>query len=194
MPSKLFKYRRGFKTECEKYSNLYRKRLGLKSFNPLPAADLATYLEIKIICPSNIPGMNGSLLKKIQVKDDWSAITIQTETGIVIIHNDCHSKARQESDIMHELAHVICQHPFDGIKINHAGNINLRSYVEEYEKEAEWLGATLQLSREALIWALKRKMDYQKIMEHFSASEQMIRFRLNTSGVLYQYRYFDPFN
>ena len=189
-----FKFKRGFKSESEKKALFYRKKLDLKKYDPLPSDRLAHHLRVKIIFPSNIPGMNAKLLSRVQSKNEWSAVTIQTETGNVIIHNDKHSLARQESDIMHELAHLICKHPFDALKIDQAGNICLRSYIEEYEKEAEWLGGCLQLNRESLLWSLSKRMDVNSISRHFCASKVMVTFRLNMTVVLRQYPYFDPFS
>mgnify|MGYP001465286761 CR=1 FL=1 len=188
-----FKFRRGFKSDAEKKSTFYRNALKLNSHSPLPAKQLAEYLKIEVISPSKIIGMTDHLLNNINHSKEWSAVTIQIdEINLLLIHNEKNSLYRQESDIMHELAHVISGHAFDGIQLNES-SIILRNYNKSIEKEAEWLGACLQLNRESLLWALRKRMDINAISEHFCASKDMVTFRLNATGVTRQYPYFNPF-
>lgn len=57
------------------------------------------------------------------------------------------------------------------------------------EAEAEFLGAALQISKACLFWALKRNMTHAQIATHFNASEDMVKYRINASGVAKQ-RYY----
>jgi Zn-dependent peptidase ImmA (M78 family) len=90
---------------------------------------------------------------------------------------------------MHELAHNICGHETSKSQQINGLGLLLREYNEEQEKEAEWLGSCLQLPRKALVWALNKKMSYEEISEYFQASEDMVRFRINTTGVKKQISY-----
>jgi len=101
----------------------------------------------------------------------------------IIIHNNKNSKYRQESDLMHELAHVICEHETPDNRRIDGFEILLRNYNEQQEKEAEWLGGCLQLPRDALVWHIKRNLSVKEIAEVFSASQTMVRFRINSTGV-----------
>ena len=84
---------------------------------------------------------------------------------------------------MHEIAHVVCNHETPDTSRIDGVDILLRSYNEQQEKEAEWLGGCLQLPREALLWHIKKNHSVKEIAEHFTASEKMVKFRINTTGV-----------
>lgn len=182
--SRDYKFKRGFKTESENKAVLYRNYLSLSAMDPLPAKKLAEHLGIKVLTPHDVLTENHEMLDHLINSEKWSALTLPCKSGErVIIHNSRHSKARQESNIMHEIAHIICEHK---APINNIG-IVLREYNEEQEKEAEWLGGCLQLPREALIWASERKMNNDEIAAFFNASNDMVRFRLNKTGVKFQF-------
>lgn len=180
--------KRGFKAGAEKTSLDFRNRLGLKEYDPLSATKLAEYLKINIIVPSNIPGMPEKLLDLLlgEGKDCWSgAIFIKNEQKYVIL-NPTHSPARQESTLMHEIAHDICGHELKELETAFQGCvIPLRNYDHKQEEEAECLGSCLQLSQKALFYHFHiRKRTASQIAQLFNASKQMVDYRLRISGVL----------
>jgi len=151
-------FRKGFKTEAEKMALFYREQLNIKPIEPLSANLLADFLNLKLVTPLEIPGLGSQYLSTLNQSDKWSALTMVCLSGIkIVIYNPNHSKARQESDIMHEVAHVICKHTTPKNSYLDGVNIPLRYYNEIQENEAEWLGACLQLPRDALLWALRKK-------------------------------------
>ena len=79
---------------------------------------------------------------------------------------------------MHEIAHIICKHaaPNSGI------NGFLRSYDEAQEEEARYMGGCLQIPREGLLWALRRRMTKEQIAKHFLSSVDLVRYRQNVTG------------
>jgi len=173
----------GFKAKSERLSESLRKDLGLSPTNPLLAEDLAEKLEINIFtlkdfaAPSEI-----SIIRKSPYS--FSALTLKNHQGkTVILHNEYHSKGRQQSNLMHELAHILCKHPLPEPEHLNGFPFPLRSYNQNHEKEAETLGGILQVTRKGLLWALNKKMSEADIAEYFTATKDMIRFRLNTSGV-----------
>jgi Zn-dependent peptidase ImmA (M78 family) len=181
---KAFKFTTGFKSDSEKISLDYRKDLGLKFHDPLPASLLSKHLRIKVLSPHDVFGNDSPMIEVLLSSKEWSALTMTAKSGerLIILHN-AHSVARQESDIMHELAHVICKHETgEKARINGA-EILLRKYDERQEREAEWLGGCLQIPREALVWHLARNYDIKRIASVFSASQQMVQFRMNYTGV-----------
>jgi hypothetical protein len=187
MPSKSL-LRRGFKAESERLSEKYRAELGLSKFAPLNAFALADHLEIPVFTVSDVfPQVPNSPADILNDTAKFSAMWMPNEEGDkVIIHNDNHSEKRQQSNIMHELAHIIQKHeiPLEAAKLCHI--YNLHYYNKEHEQEAKYLGACLQITRSGLQWALKENLTEVEISDYYKASVDMVRFRLNTSGVLIQ--------
>jgi Zn-dependent peptidase ImmA (M78 family) len=177
----------GFKTRAEKLALNYRKDLQLMPKDPLCGFKLAEHLNIEVYTAPNFI-KDTALLKNIlgTTKKDsgWSALTMLTEKGNkIIIHNHLHAPPRQQSNLMHELAHIICEHRPIESKSNDHLSLLMRQYNPQHEEEAAYLGSALQIPREGLLWALKEKMKKSDIAMHFKASEQMVTFRINSTGV-----------
>ena len=185
--------KRGFKAEAERISNNFRKELGLETHSPLCAFELAKHLEIEVISPKILglddKGLN-VLMGNSGKSSGWSALTMKNvDDKKLIIHNTRASDARQQSDIMHELAHIICKHEII-VPNGHILPDYMRYYDKSQEAEAEYLGSCLQLSRECLVWALtKGNMSKEEITSNYTASKQMVNFRINTTGINKQLQY-----
>lgn len=177
--------RHGFKTWAEKTATEYRRRVGLAPFSPLSALRLATTLGVFVIGPADVPGLSNDMIESLlgEGQDVWSAVTIIAGERTIIVHNTAHGDTRRESDLMHELAHLICKHK--PTRIEPVGKFPwaLRTFDPDQEKEAEWLGGCLQIPRDAILFLAKRGYDNTSIAEHFGASEDMARFRRNMTGV-----------
>ncbi len=177
--------RHGFKTWAENQAIEQRCNLGLAADAPLPATQLASYLGITIIGPEQIPGISPGHLECLLQRDrfSWSAITVNVNKYTFIIHNTGHTETRQESNLMHEMAHIICKHA--SARLIRIGELPflLREYDPGQEEEASWLGACLQLPRPALWWAVKHRMTQVEMMQYFHASDDLIRFRRQVTGV-----------
>ena len=176
---------RGFKAWAERKAISFRRELRIPWLAPLGAATLAKYLGVLIVEPDAIPGMGIELLHRLEGEFGycWSAVTITTEQLTMIVCNPTHSERRRESDIMHELAHLICGHAPVRIQTIANGAFRLRSFSEGAEEEAAWLGSVLQIPRSALLTLSRRGYTVDALAEHFHASEQMVRFRRNITGV-----------
>ncbi|MCB9179566.1 MAG: ImmA/IrrE family metallo-endopeptidase [Flavobacteriales bacterium] len=176
---------RGFKAEAERIAVRYREELQLSKFAPLDAFRLAAHLEVVVIPVStlNLPPeclgyLHGTTLNKAQ----WFAMTMIGEDGSKrVIHNDSVAPTRQQSDIMHELSHIICKHEHAGE--DYSFGFPVRKYNAGHEAQAECLGATLQLPKPALLWQTKEGRTPEEIAEYYTASPAMVRRRLGESGV-----------
>ncbi|SKB64047.1 ImmA/IrrE family metallo-endopeptidase [Daejeonella lutea] len=182
--------KRGFKAKADRISSGYRTNLGLADYSPLCAFALAEHLSIPVFKASEFFTQSDQLLR-MQAEDfGWSALTMKTLSGkTIIIHNPYSSIARQQSDVMHELAHIICEHSFETSEVGFSIPIGMRTFNEVYEEEAKCLGACLQITRSGLLWGLKKNMSNLQLANHFNASVEMVNYRIRMTGVLKQLSY-----
>ena len=184
----------GFKASCERKAVALREAINKESHEMLCAFELAKHLDIDVFSATEFITSADEIevLKGENNKgnSEWHALTMTTKIGNqIIIHNTFNSDARQQSDVMHELAHIILGHK----RVNKDHNViiplGLRDFDEVQEEEAKILGGILQLPRECLVWAKTKKMSNQAIADFYKASIEMVKFRLNTSGVNRQFSY-----
>ena len=179
--------KRGFKANAERLAKQYRIELNIHPCAALCAFKLAEHLQIAVYEASNIltsqehvnllSGANGE-------ECEWSALTMVTAVGNrIIIHNPFHSETRQQSNIMHELAHIICKHERSQKEYDFEIPFGMREFDEVQEEEAKCLGSTLQLPTPCLLWANKRAMKKEEIAVHFNASNDMVNYRMNMTGI-----------
>lgn len=181
-------FQRGFKTRAEKLGISVRKDLNLAEYDPLDAFSLAEHFDISILsidqifadCPTH------SAFKTLKSKDGFNAVLMTNYVGEkIIIHNTNQSAKRQQSNLMHELAHLILKHDVNTESVRIAQQYGLKYVDTLHENEAKYLGGCLQISRPALLWAVKSMNEIQ-MSEYYSASIEMVKYRLRVSGVLKQ--------
>ena len=181
---------RGFKSNAEKTAIALRGELGLSAFDPLCGFKLAEHLNVKIFTPSEIFPPETVIDDLVGPDKGWSALTMKTGgDSTIIIHNHTHAPQRQQSNIMHELAHIICRHKQPEKHRDIELPFFMREFDPKQEEEANYLGSTLQITREGLLWALKKRMELTQIAEHYNASPSMVTLRINSTGVKRQLGY-----
>lgn len=175
-------FKRGFKTKAEELAIYYREKLRLSPFKPLCAFKLASYMEIPVFSVEDAFQGN-ELNPHFALMNDTSkfnALWMPNEDGDkIIIHNQNHSSQRQQSNLMHELSHIILEHsiPEDIGKICH--KFNLHYYSKQHELEARFLGACLQITTPSIRWVIKEKWTEDEISHYYNASLEMVRYRIN---------------
>lgn len=192
LPQNKIKYKRGFKKWTDEKVIEIRKELGLYASSPLCAFQLCNHLNIPILEPSDVQGMSQEHLDVLLNSgvSDWSAATIPLPNEkFIIIHNPNHSEGRQQSNLMHELAHIICKHKVSQSKLQTGLTGFLRNLDEQQENEAEWFGSCLQLPRPALLYSLKKNMTIDNMASHYNCSTEMVQYRINITGVKRQLAY-----
>src|SRR5712692_11293594 len=163
--------RRGFKAHAEREALAYREMCGVGTHDRLYATVLADFFGLDLIRPQDILGMTDEVLEALRKdSDSWSALTLPSSTGGRLIYNPFHAPTRQESDIFHEVAHVICGHEPAMIVVLPRSGLPLRGYDVQQEEEARWLGGCLQIPREALIACVAGRMAVTEIASKFGAS------------------------
>ena len=184
-------YRYGFQAQAERFSEEYRAKLGISKFSPLDAFALAEYLNVPILSVDEFQGeISDEQLAKLRDTSQFSAMWMPNSEGVkLIVHNDYHSAKRQQSNLMHELAHIILKHQISEEAAKLCFLYGLHYFNAEQENEAKFLGACLQITRPGLLWALKKEYTIEQISDYFNASIEMVQFRLNKSGVNKQRSY-----
>lgn len=176
--------RHGFKAESERKSLEFRERLTLRQDDFLPPRELAQLLSVSVHDISEYPG-DASPLCRSEAK--WSAFTIRNIRGQrLIVFNSHHSEGRQNSDLMHELAHIICDHQEPAVQKAIPIPSILRNYDPIAEAEATYLGGCLHIPRKALLSCLKERMSETQIAEKYAASLEMVRYRIRITGAKIQ--------
>jgi Zn-dependent peptidase ImmA (M78 family) len=191
-------YRRGFKTEATAIATEVRSELGLGLFDPLDPYALADHLAIPILGLSVLAAEAPQIGHLLTVEPDvFSAVTVFAGTRRTIVHNDGHSRARQNSNLCHELSHGLLQHPptpalDDRHELSHGllqhpptpalDDRGCRIFNQGIEDEATWLAGCLLLTEQAAMAIARGRWTRVDAAEHFGVSEAMIRFRINKTG------------
>jgi hypothetical protein len=187
MPSGLLD--RGFKTWAENVALYIRRDLGLPPHAPLSAHELAKHLDVVLWTPNDVPNIPESVVEQLLIHDPdgWSAVTCMVGGQARIIYNPTHSIARQNSDIAHELAHVLLEHEPGKMVLSYDGSIVMRNFDPKQEEEANCLGWSLLLPRTALAHATKTQLGKTDIARKWVVSEQLVEYRTRITGIRRQY-------
>ncbi|MBB5855732.1 ImmA/IrrE family metallo-endopeptidase [Amycolatopsis umgeniensis] len=176
--------RRGFKAEAEREAARVRKELGLASHDRLDPRDLAKHLSVSIVD-------SGELVDVTELEDlerlqafAFSAATFEIEQRKIIVVSPLRNTGRQNSDIAHELAHVMLKH--DLSEIREVDGMPFRTCKPDEEEEATAFGGTLLLPRPLLLSAARRQASIEQIANQYDVTVEMARFRYNTTGVAKQ--------
>lgn len=173
--------RRGFKAEAEREAARVRKELGLASHDRLDPRDLAHYLGIAIVNAADLVDIvELEELERLQAFA-FSAATFDIKKRKIIVVSPLRNSGRQNSDIAHELAHVMLKHQLS--EIREIDGMPYRTCKPEEEEEATAFGGTLLLPRPLLLSAARRRATIDQIAHQYDVTVEMARFRYNTSGV-----------
>ena len=157
-----------------------RSILGFKAYEAFPAKVLAEYFEATIFTPETVPNAKPEQIEILCNSDNWSAGIISKDP-LWIVHNSRHTKPRQQSNLMHEFAHIILGHEM----VSYNPKTGLPQRRQQDEDEAVYLGGCLQIPRRGLLWAKQKQMNISQIALHFNVSEEMIKFRSNVNAILF---------
>jgi Zn-dependent peptidase ImmA (M78 family) len=141
-----------------------------------------------VLTPREIPDLPPDVIEALLDKDPygWSAVSLSTNAGGLLIYNPRNSKARRSSDVMHELAHFLLDHRPTTIVVSQEVDAAMRSFDAKQENEANWLAGAILLPRDALMACLRKRMTVQTIAEAYGTSEKLVTFRKQITGVDYQ--------
>ncbi len=176
--------RRGFKAEAERISANLRKEIGNDSTERLSLEKAAAALGVEIRSAGDLVDI--ARLKQIESLQPgaFSACTLEVGARRVIVWSPLSSTGRRNSDIAHELSHILLKHSVQEVRT--VGGLTFFGCDPEEEQEANWLAGCLLLPRHLLIEALKRGMDATALAKQFEVSVQMANFRIRATGALRQ--------
>ena len=177
--------RRGFKAWCERTSQEYRSSLRVAQADPLDPRRLANLLGVRVTTPERIPGLSRGAVNQLTRVDreSWSAVTISHNGRRLVVLNSGQSRARQTSSLVHELAHIVLNHPTDRATLSDEGFLFRGSYNTAQEEEANWLAGCLLVPRDGLLAAARQSPDHLYLANWFGVSRDMITWRLRMTGV-----------
>ena len=176
--------RHGFKAQAERLSAKARSELGLDSASPLDPWLYAKHCGVVVLDFAEIE-LSEETKQRLLVTDSesWSGMTLSEDGVTVIIVNPSHSRSRQTSTLMHELAHFLLKHVPARVDVSASGMLLLSDYSEDGEAEADWLAAAMLLPREPLIALRRRGETIAAIAATFGVSEQLCEWRVRMTGV-----------
>ncbi|MGN6204682.1 ImmA/IrrE family metallo-endopeptidase [Humibacter sp.] len=173
---------RGFKANAEREATRLRNELDLKPSDPLDMLRLAEHLGVKVIAGDRlIERSRFEELEALQV-GVFSAATFEVRGRKVIVTSPLQSSGRLNSDIAHELSHILLNHTLS--EIREVAGVPFRTCRPEEEEQATAFGGTLLLPRPLLLSAAWRNSARPELVaQRYDVSLDMARFRINTTGV-----------
>ena len=180
--------KRGFKSQCERRSVELRRLLGRGPVDPLRATDVARHYDVTIWRADDIIGVPISDMQHLLDAgcDEWSGFTLRIGERNLVVVNSTQSERRQNSVLMHEIAHIILGHELKSGTFTEAGHFVPGTFNQDQEDEAAWFGGTLLLPRPALLWMRRRQLSDDDAATHFGVSPELLRWRIRMTGIDYQ--------
>ena len=98
-----------------------------------------------------------------------------------IVFNPLMSTKRRNSDIAHEVSHIVLEHRLS--RLERLSDVAFLSCDKQQEEEAAWLSGCLLLPRPALLHDLSRGMASTVIADRRDLSKRMVDYRVRVTGV-----------
>ena len=176
--------RRGFKAEAERQAEKVRTEMGKRLSDHVDAVDFARHVRATVRRADELTSPEKlQTLEEIQ-PGAFSACTFTIGDQHIIVYNPIASPGRTQSDIAHEVSHIMLKHEMKTLET--IAGLTFFTCDAEEEQEANWLAGCLLLPRRLLYLAARRGLRAPGIAEQYNVSEQMAAFRLRTTGVLRQ--------
>ena len=171
----------GFKAKANRIAVGIRHQLGVAEYAPIDVRELAAHLNLRIIPLSEFKERCAEQVSQLKNRDggQFSAALVYLGKGRrIIIVNDDHSSARQNSDIAHEIGHALLAHPLGNL----SSMMSCRDFNQDLEDEASHLAGHLLIPNEAAKHIININLGNDSAQASYGVSRQMLDWRLNTSG------------
>lgn len=174
--------RRGFKAEAERLAKDIWNAMHLKPGDCMNAVELAMHVGCVVRSAGAL--VDVARLKELKrIQDDaFFACTFKLAGDrYAIVFNPLMSDTRRNSDVAHEVAHIILRHRLS--RLERIGSVAFLACDNQQEEEARWLSGCLLLPRFALIHDLTNGMVPTVIAEKRVLSKIMVDYRVRVTGV-----------
>jgi len=176
--------RRGFKADAERRAESARTLLDLPFMAKLDPWDYAAALDVLVLGADELDLDPAHAAQLLEIDPgSWSGMTLDEDGVRLIVLNSSHSRRRQCSTLMHELAHLILDHIPATVNVSPSGLTLLSDYSDEQEEEADWLGAALLLPQAALLHHRGAGVAISDIATMFGVSDDLCNWRCRMTGV-----------
>lgn len=177
--------RRGFKAEAERLAARTLTQVGAAPDRRIDIRKLAEHLGVTVTSAAEVVDLEQlQELEELQ-PGAFSAATFHLPGDrIVAVYNPLSERGRTNSDIAHELAHLLLGHEVR--EVQQLAGHTFFTCDPEQEEEANWLAGCLLLPRPLLLREAYAGASAESLASRYEVSATMARFRLNTSGVLLQ--------
>ncbi len=176
--------RRGFKARAERLAEGTRSDMGLSPTDGVDAAALANHAGAGVRSADELTSLRKLEELEALQRGAFSACTFHISGQPIIVYNPLASDGRTQSDIAHEVAHLLLDHELQTVQ--QLDGISFFTCDPDEEEEANWLAGCLLLPRRLLLGAAHRGLSSEDIAEEYGVSRQMAEFRIRATGVLRQ--------
>lgn len=177
--------RRGFKAEAERLAKDIWSAMGLSPNDRMDAVKLAKHVGC-MVRPADALVDIAKLKELYQIQDDaFFACTFALPNNrYAIVFNPLMSVRRRNSDVAHEVAHIVLGHRLS--RLERLGNVAFLSGDKQQEDEAAWLSGCLLLPRFVLVHDLRKRRKADGIAKNRMLSMDMVNYRVRVTGVARQ--------
>lgn len=171
----------GFKAEANWWSRELRREQGIPPEAPMSIHALSDHLDIDLMRLTDLKAAAPAACAHFRTelgRREFSAVTLMVGGRRTILFNDSSDRSRQSSDIAHEIAHAVLQHPVPAL-FQADGR---RNHNPAHEEEAAWLGPALLISDEAAVFIFIQGLSLNDAATIYGCSREVVQMRINVSG------------
>ena len=177
--------RRGFKTEAERLAKDIWREMSLTPNDSMDAVKLAEHVGCDVHRADALVDI-GKLEQLKRVQDDaFFACTFELPGDrYAIVFNPLMSERRRNSDLAHEVAHIVLGHSLS--RLERLGDVAFLRCDKQQEEAAAWLSGCLLLPRFVLIHDRRERRKPSTIARNRVLSSDMVDYRVRVTGVARQ--------